>query len=178
MTKTQQQHLNSYSIVLLNLAQLYKAAKLGNNDSLQVICNDVIRTTIRKATEQLGCCAGRGKVTALFISESALSQINAGDRSNIIYEHIVPISVLTKLFFLKIDDWNTVDDITKFIIDNAKTALITKAEDDRLKAAKLTKTMPSSETFSRYAHPDVNIKLVERTSEMAAAQKAILNKET
>lgn len=174
MTKTQQKHLNSYGVVLLNLVQLYKAAKLGNNDSLEVICNDVIRTTIRKATEQVGCCAGRGKVTALYISEDALSQINAGGGSNLIYEHIVPISVLTKLFFLKIDDWNTADAITQFIIDNAKTALITKAEDDRLKAAKLTKTMPGSETFSRYTHADVNIKLIERTSEMAATQKAIL----
>jgi len=174
MTKTQQKHLNSYSVILLAMAQLHKTATLDNDESQRVICNDIIRTTIRKSTEQVGCCSGRGKVTALYISEHALAQISAGDGQNIIYEHIVPISVLTKMFFDRINTWATAAEITHFIIENTKTALITTAEDALISSAKLTKSMPNLDIFSRYTHPDVNIKLIERTTEMASAQKSIL----
>lgn len=130
--------------------------------------HSAIKTVIRCATREACNFASNlpgydNKLGAKLISKKAYKQISQGDRTNLIGEHIVPISIiLIELNNLKIINFES---ITKTIKKYSTKAVITKSEDCKLRSDGLQKSMPENwcgnDIMARYKR--AGIEVIEKT---------------
>ncbi len=93
------------------------------------------------------------------MSKLAYKQVLNGDKTNLIGEHIVPVSViLTELNKIKNINLNSISDTIK---KHSTKAVITKPEDQRLRALGLQKPMPDNwcgnDIMARYKHAKIDL---------------------
>jgi len=120
-----------------------------------------IRGAIREATLKVTLNKGSGKHKATLMSVSALEQMKCGNKSGLILEHVVPISVINQLI-LDLDEPNA-DMIQNIVVDWSLLSVITNNEDLLLKKAGLSKSMPNdwdgADKYARYK--EVGIQVIE-----------------
>ena len=111
-----------------------------------------IRSAIREASLKITTNKGSSKDKATMMSTSALEQMTSGDKSNLILEHVVPVSEINKRV-LSLESPNT-DKIQEIVVEWSILCVITEAEDRLLKDKKITKSMPNDwdgiDKYARY----------------------------
>jgi len=116
---------------------------LRRNEPKNPSIKKMIRTFVREATHHAG--AGYGydpKKAATLVSAAAKQQILAGDLTGLVGEHVVTVSAICAMVMELVNP--TKEDLAATIRKWTLIAVITKAEDARLKALKLNKTMPDN----------------------------------
>ncbi len=114
---------------------------LSRQDIENPAVKSVIRHTIREAINHATDLPGHdNKKGAGLVSEAAARQIERGCLTDLVGEHVVPISVIGK----KLVGMRPLaaEDIKRELKAFSKRAVITKEEDDRLRTAGLVKQMP------------------------------------
>ncbi|TXT26588.1 MAG: hypothetical protein FD134_518 [Gallionellaceae bacterium] len=144
--KSNDKALDAFCEVLLALQNMQDSENLKKPKSelseKNAVTNRIIALTIRQATHSahpFGYSDG-GKRVAQFISETALSQLECnGDSDNLICEHIIPISVLTKRITDNWSEWSSSNDNLKRCFKEYSATAIITVEEDKLfnKANKL-----------------------------------------
>jgi len=134
---------------------------LLRSDSEHSAIKTVIRCAAREACNFATELPGYdNKLGAKIISKKAFEQLSKGNKSELIGEHVVPISiVLTKLNNIKDISVTSISDLVKMY---STKAVITKEEDERLKDNKLQKNMPDDwcgkDIMSRYKYVNIEVK--------------------
>ncbi|MDD2721146.1 MAG: hypothetical protein PHH47_07560 [Gallionella sp.] len=129
-----------------------------------------IRAAIREASNHVGLNSGAPKHSAQWMSSKAEESMIVGHYEDLIAEHVVPVSVLNQLI-VELPN-QSVREIAEILRRYVIRAVITREEDDELKAAGLRMSMPKewdetdrSNPFARY--DAVKIRLVKnRYSEL------------
>jgi hypothetical protein len=139
-----------------------------DNPAIKSTIRFLIREAINHATQLPGY---DNKLGASHVSKGALNRIQENSISDLVGEHSVPISVVnTEIRKLEPP---TVESIQSLIKKYSIRVVITKEEDERLRAAKLTKSMPidwdHKEKFARYEK--CSIEIVELTYKDALRQR-------
>lgn len=124
----------------------------------------VIRCAVREACNFANDLPGYdNKKGATLVSREALSQIQEGDFSHLVGEHVVPISVVLQK--LREAGKPRIHKISEIIKKFSTRAVITKCEDMLLRQAGLTTNMPKGwngqDELARYKH--VRIQTLEET---------------
>ena len=103
--------------------------------------NHHIRSAIREASYKVRSVPGtERKSGAQYMSEEAESKMLSGQYSELIADHAVPISVVTKMIYeLPSRDRNSIGEIIR---EWSILAVITKEEHEKLRIAKLYHRMP------------------------------------
>jgi hypothetical protein len=115
---------------------------LNREDKQHSAIKCILRHVIRQATNFSSVLPGYdNKMGASKISVSALDSIKSGNTSELIGEHVVPISVIDNELRALKDP--TKDEIANIIRRLHLRAVITKKEDEYLKEIKLSKAMPA-----------------------------------
>lgn len=164
LDKRNKEALETYCDVLLALRDMRDTENLKKSKKelspKNSVLNRIIDSAIRKATDSAHPFgySDSGKETAQYISIAALDQRNNGNADGLICEHIIPISILKKHIVSNWANWDR-NSLRDCFLEFSATAVITKEEDDRLKAQGLLKDMPPNCTindkFSRYAHAKI-----------------------
>lgn len=118
-----------------------------------------IRSAVREASNHVGFGPGNAKQSAKYMSRAAKESLESGDRTNLVAEHIVPVSVLNERV-LNIEN-PTKEKIAKFLYKYGIRAVITKKEDKHLDLLGLNKKMPETakddQLFARYDYAGIDL---------------------
>jgi hypothetical protein len=115
---------------------------LERSDIENSAVKSVIRFTLREAINHATDLPGHdNKKGAELVSKKAMGKIFCGDFDGLVGEHIVPVSVVSQRIKeqLPLTKSELASELKRF----SQKAVITKEEDQKLKAAGLLKTMPS-----------------------------------
>lgn len=114
---------------------------LQRNEPKNPSIKKMIRVFVREATHHAGPLPGYDpKKAATLISDAAKQQILAGDLTGLVGEHVVTVSAICALVTALVNP--TKESIASTIRKWTLIAVITKAEDAKLKSLKLNKNMP------------------------------------
>lgn len=119
-----------------------------------------IREAVREASNHVAFGPGSAKHSAQYMSVDAQAQMEAGDTTGLIAEHVVPVSRLNELVFKEHEEHPaTEESIAGILRAHTVRAVITSAEDQRLRALKLHKVMPegSGDLMSRYSAARIDL---------------------
>ena len=101
----------------------------------------IIRFLVREASNMCTELPGYdNKLGAELVSTEARKQIQSGDTSKLIGEHVIPVSIINKTLMNSKD--KSLEKIEKTIKALSKRAVITKDEDAKLRKKGLSKKMP------------------------------------
>jgi hypothetical protein len=130
------------------------ALLLNRDDRHEPAVKHHIREALREASDKVAKIPGDKKQTAQYMSKDALAQMQGGSAKGLIGEHIYPVSRLNVLVFEDAERrLATTESIAAILAARTLRAVITEAEDKKLRALGLHKTMPkgSIDPKARYA---------------------------
>jgi hypothetical protein len=137
------------------------ALLLNREDRNEPAVKHHIREALREASDLVAKIPGDKKQTAQYMSKDALVQMQGGNSEGLIGEHIFPVSLLNVLV---LDDAQrrpvTTESIAKILAGRTLRAVITNAEDDKLGALGLHKTMPEGSVDPKARYAAAGIELV------------------
>ena len=118
-----------------------------------------IRSAVREATLKVTQNKGSGKNKASLVSVAALKQIRQGDRTNLVLEHVVPVSQINKLVLAL--PGASFENICEVVCNWTILSVITKSEHQTLSKFGLGKEMPDnldeSNKFARYEKAGITL---------------------
>ena len=119
------------------------AQLISREDKDSPAVKSIIRYVVREATNTSSKLPGYdNKLGAQLMSLAAYEQMRNGNFSNLIGEHVVPVSVILKLLD-KFPSPNA-DKVAEIVGHYSKKAVITTHEDKSLRLAGLTNRMPDN----------------------------------
>lgn len=129
-----------------------------------------IRSAVREASNCVTRFRGRGRNATPYMSAAAVEQLNDGCSAKLVFEHVIPISVLNARIIETWQNWSSNEEgLHAFLLKYSITATITAWEDQQIAKEGLRQKMPDdfrwdhsdeSAKFSRYEK--ANIKFQER----------------
>lgn len=120
-----------------------------------------VRGCVREASLKVTKQPGKGKEKAEWVSKSALSQLEAGNKDQLVLEHAVPVSYINDLV-LKLNN-KSPENIAEVIYKWTVLCVITVEEHNNLLKNGLGKAMPKnwneseSDKFARYKFKEADI---------------------
>lgn len=113
---------------------------LSRKDKYHPAVKHHIRAAIREASNHVGFSPGSAKHSARYISKRAIDAMRSGQCSELIAEHVVPVSEINKLIINS--NVSTTEQIVSILEKYAIRAVITSPEDRKLHGLGLSKVMP------------------------------------
>ena len=123
--------------------------------------NHHIRSAIREASYKVGNVRDKDrKRRAQYMSEAAEAQILNGDCTDLVVDHLVPVSEITKMVYQLTE--RSRSQIGAVIRQWSTFAVVTRGEHERLRREKLYHTMPKDwdreNRFARYDRVRIRLK--------------------